>query len=145
MTLFRIANGTVYDPTNGVDGVVQDIWIEGGGNVSGLDSPVEMFDVTPRQIIVAMAQTATDLGLPHPVHIHCNNLGLPGNWKTTLNTMQALEGRRAHLTHIQFHSYGGDPDDQGKFSSKVPQLADFVNANPNLTVDVGQVLFGEPT
>ena len=41
-----------------------------------------------------LAQTAMDLGLPHPVHIHCNNLGLPGNWTTTLETMQALEGRR---------------------------------------------------
>src|SRR5205823_971012 len=66
-------------------------------------------------------------------------------WKTTLNTMRALEGRRAHLTHIQFHSYGGDPDDQGKFGSKVPQLAEVVNAQPDLSVDVGQVLFGETT
>ncbi len=86
-----------------------------------------------------------DLGLPHPVHIHCNNLGLPGNWRTTLATMQALEGRRAHLTHIQFHSYGGEPDDQGTFCSKVPELAEYVNSHPNLTVDVGQVLFGETT
>src|SRR5205807_2498945 len=123
-----------------------EIWKEGGGNVSGLDSPVELFDnVTPRQIITAVAQTAMDLGLPHPVHIHCNNLGLPGNWTTTLDTMKALEGRRAHLTHIQFHSYGGGPDDQGTFRSHAPQLAEYVNANRNLTVDVGQVLFGETT
>jgi len=86
-----------------------------------------------------------DLGLPHAVHIHCNNLGLPGNWKTTLETMQALEGRRAHLTHIQFHSYGGEPDNQAAFCSKVPELAEYVNAHNNLTVDVGQVLFGETT
>src|SRR2546428_2928794 len=59
--------------------------------------------------------------------------------------MKALEGPRAHLTHIQFHSYGGGPDDQGSFRSHVPQLADYVNANRNLTVDVGQVLFGETT
>jgi formylmethanofuran dehydrogenase subunit A len=122
-----------------------EVWKEGGGNVKGLDSPVEMFDVTPRQIITALAQTAMDLGLPHPVHIHCNNLGLPGNWATTLETMRALEGRRAHLTHIQFHSYGGGPDDQGSFRSHVPELVDYVNAHPNLTVDVGQVLFGETT
>jgi formylmethanofuran dehydrogenase subunit A len=122
-----------------------EVWKEGGGNVTGLDSPVEMFHVTPRQIITALAQTATDLGLPHPVHIHCNNLGLPGNWTTTLETMRALEGRRAHLTHIQFHSYGGGPDDQGTFRSHVPQLAEYVNAQPNLTVDVGQVMFGETT
>jgi formylmethanofuran dehydrogenase subunit A len=122
-----------------------EVWKEGGGNVTSLDSSVDMFDVTPRQIITALAQTAMDLGLPHPVHIHCNNLGLPGNWTTTLDTMKALDGRRAHLTHIQFHSYGGGPDDQGSFRSHVPQLADFVNSHADLTVDVGQVLFGETT
>jgi len=122
-----------------------EVWKEGGGNVHSLDDTVEMFHCTPRQIITALAQTAMDLGLPHPVHIHCNNLGLPGNWTTTLETMKALDGRRAHLTHIQFHSYGGGPDDQGTFCSHVPQLADYVNSHPNLTVDVGQVLFGETT
>ncbi len=122
-----------------------EVWKEGGGNVTSLDSSVEVFDVTPRQIITALAQTAMDLGLPHPVHIHCNNLGLPGNWTTTLETMKALEGRRGHLTHIQFHSYGGGPDDQGSFRSHAPELAEYVNTHPNLTVDVGQVLFGETT
>jgi formylmethanofuran dehydrogenase subunit A len=122
-----------------------EVWKQGGDNVHDLDGKVDYFGVTPRQIITALAQAAMDLGLPHPVHIHCNNLGLPGNWKTTLATMQALEGRRAHLTHIQFHSYGGEPDDQAAFASQVPALADYVNAHPNLTVDVGQVLFGETT
>jgi formylmethanofuran dehydrogenase subunit A len=122
-----------------------EVWKEGSDNIHDLDARVDFFGVTPRQIITSLAQAAMDLGLPHPVHVHCNNLGLPGNWRTTLGTMQALEGRRAHLTHIQFHSYGGDAGDQGKFSSKVPQLAEYVNAHPNLTVDVGQVLFGETT
>ncbi len=122
-----------------------EVWKEGKGNVTTLDDEVPAFGVTPRQIIQGLAQAAMDLGLPHPVHIHCNNLGLPGNWTTTLETMKALEGRRAHLTHIQFHSYGGGPDDQGSFCSHVPQLADYVNSHPNLTVDVGQVLFGETT
>ena len=122
-----------------------EMWKEGADNIHSLDEPVKHFGVTPRQIIASLAQAAMDLGLPHPVHVHCNNLGLPGNWQTTLNTMQALEGRRAHLTHIQFHSYGGGPDDQGTFCSHVPALAEYVNAHPNLTVDVGQVLFGETT
>ena len=34
MSLLVIRNGTVYDPTNGVDGQVRDIWIEGGKVVS---------------------------------------------------------------------------------------------------------------
>jgi formylmethanofuran dehydrogenase subunit A len=116
-----------------------------GGNVSGLDSLVDGFEVTPRQIVQGIAQAAAELGLPHPVHIHCNNLGMPGNWSTTLDTMQSLEGRRGHITHIQFHSYGGGDADENTFNSKVVQLADYVNANANITVDVGQVLFGDTT
>ena len=122
-----------------------EVWKQGGDNIHSLDGNVEHFNVTPRQIITSLTQTAMDLGLPHPVHIHCNNLGLPGNWTTTLETMQALEGRRAHLTHIQFHSYGGGLGEQSQFCSKTTELADYVNSHTNLTVDVGQVLFGETT
>ncbi|QEG36963.1 Formyltransferase/hydrolase complex Fhc subunit A [Bythopirellula goksoeyrii] len=116
-----------------------------GSRNTGLDDTVPHFDVTPRQIISEVAQAAADLRLPHPVHIHCNQLGMPGNWQTTLETMRALEDRRGHLTHIQFHSYGGGDADEGTFSSKVAGLADYVNTHPQLTVDVGQVLFGETT
>jgi len=120
-----------------------EIWKSTGKDAAGIDSVVSHFGVTPRQIITGIAQAAMDLGLPHPVHVHCNNLGIPGNWETTLATMQALEGRRAHLTHIQFHSYGGNADDQSTFRSEVPRLADYFNSHPNLSTDVGQVLFGE--
>ncbi len=122
-----------------------EVWKAGGGNASSIDDPVEHFDVTPRQIVREVARAVDELGLPHPVHIHCNNLGLPGNWSTMLDTMQALEGRRGHLTHVQFHSYGGDPDDQHTFRSAVPRLAEYVNAHSNITIDVGQVMFGNTT
>ncbi|MFO0903366.1 MAG: formylmethanofuran dehydrogenase subunit A [Pirellulales bacterium] len=115
------------------------------GNVHTLDENVDHFDVRPRDIIREMARAADSLRLPHAVHIHCNNLGLPGNWTTTLETMRALEGHRGHLTHIQFHSYGGGDVDEDTFCSRVAPLADFINSNPQLTVDVGQVLFGETT
>lgn len=116
-----------------------------GGNVHGLDENVASFHVTPRQIIENVARTADELGLPHSVHIHANNLGLPGNWTTTLATMEALGGHRGHMTHIQFHSYGGGDEDENSFNSKVQPLADYVNSHPNITVDVGQVLFGKTT
>jgi formylmethanofuran dehydrogenase subunit A len=116
-----------------------------GGNVHDLDTLVDHFDVTPRQIIQGVARAAGELSLPHPVHIHSNNLGLPGNWTTTLETMRSLEGSRGHLTHIQFHSYGGGDADETTFNSKAQPLADYVNAHPNITVDVGQVLFGQTT
>lgn len=115
------------------------------GNVSGMDQHVDHFEVTPRQIIQGVAHAAGELGLPHAVHIHCNNLGMPGNWQTTLDTMQTLEGRRGHITHVQFHSYGGGEGDENTFNSKVLPLAEYVNTHPNVTVDVGQVLFGETT
>lgn len=115
------------------------------GNVEGLDSLVDHFRVTPRTIIRDVARAADDLRLPHPVHIHANNLGLPGNWTTTLETMRALEGHRGHLTHIQFHSYAGGEGDETTFGSRVADLAEYVNANKNITVDVGQVMFGETT
>jgi formylmethanofuran dehydrogenase subunit A len=70
---------------------------------------------------------------------------MPGNWQTTLGSMQALEGHRGHITHIQFHSYGGGDGDENTFNSKVAPLADYVNSHPNITVDVGQVMFGETT
>jgi formylmethanofuran dehydrogenase subunit A len=115
------------------------------GNVHTVDDEVDFYNVTPRQILRELARTADELKLPHSVHIHSNNLGLPGNWQTTLETMRALGGHRGHMTHIQFHSYGGGAGEEGTFNSKVAPLADYVNAHPNLTVDVGQVLFGETT
>jgi len=116
-----------------------------GGNVHGLDQSVDHFDVTPRQIIGGVARAAAELGLPHPVHIHCNNLGMPGNWQTTLETMRTLEECRGHITHVQFQSYGGGEGDENTFNSKVAPLAEYVNAHENITIDVGQVLFGETT
>lgn len=115
------------------------------GNVREIDEKVPHFNVTPREVIQALSHAVDELRLPHSVHIHCNNLGMPGNWSTTLETMKSLEGRRGHLTHIQFHSYGGGEADENTFKSKVAPLADYVNSHPNLTVDVGQVLFGKTT
>jgi formylmethanofuran dehydrogenase subunit A len=122
-----------------------EVWKQGKNGMTGLEDVVPGFGVSPRQIVTAAARVADELNLPHPVHVHCNQLGMPGNWTTTLETMRAVEGHRAHFTHIQFHSYGGGPDDQGTFRSRVPDLAEWVNAHPRATVDVGQVTFGDTT
>lgn len=123
-----------------------EVWkTRAAGNARSLDDVIDHFDVTPRQIVREVSAAARDLRLPHPVHIHCNNLGMPGNWRTTLETMQALEGHRGHLTHIQFHSYAGGDADEATFGSAVQPLAEYINSHPNLTTDVGQVLFGPTT
>ncbi|WP_442484169.1 formylmethanofuran dehydrogenase subunit A [Aeoliella sp. SH292] len=117
----------------------------GAGKNTGLDDRVPTFDVTPREIIQGITRAANALGLPHPVHIHCNQLGMPGNWRTTLETMKSLEGHQGHLTHIQFHSYGGGEGEETSLKSQVAELAEYVNTHKNLSVDVGQVLFGNTT
>ena len=113
--------------------------------LSEIDATVDHFKVTPRQIIRELAASNDRLKMPHPLHVHGNNLGMPGNWTTTLDTMKAFEGARGHMAHIQFHSYSGGVDDEFSFGSAVPKLVDYVNSHPNLTVDVGHVNFGKTT
>ena len=114
-----------------------------GKDVEGLDEKVNHFDVTPRQILQALAWVNEELGLPHSIHIHANRLGVPGNYEVTLETMRALEGQRVHMAHVQFHSYGGD--DYVSMTSKAKELTDYVNRHANVTIDVGQVIFGDAT
>ena len=96
--------------------------------------------MTPAKIVASLARMVDELGLPHPLHLHCNNLGAPGNVLTTLETMKVLEGNRAHMAHLQFHAYGGD--DWHTMRSEATAIADYFNAHPNLTADAGAVLFG---
>src|SRR5262245_1468225 len=113
-----------------------------GKDAKPVTSPVEGYSkVTPGKIIASLAGIVDELGLPHPLHLHCNNLGAPGNVATTLETMKVLEGRRAHLAHLQFHAYGGD--DWHTMRSEAVALADYFNAHPNFTTDAGAILFGD--
>lgn len=112
-----------------------------GKDAKQMHEPVVGYNkVTPGTIVSNLAKICDELKLPHPMHLHCNNLGTPGNITTTLETMKMLEGNRAHMAHLQFHSYGGD--DWHTMRSESVQLADYFNAHPNLTCDAGAVLFG---
>jgi formylmethanofuran dehydrogenase subunit A len=115
-------------------------WKSGQRNLAGLDDPLATNGVTPRGILETLTGAGNQLGLPHPVHIHCNNLGVPGNAEVTLSSMRALDGQRAHFTHLQFHSYGGP----GWKSAAAP-IMEYVNGHPEVSVDVGQVMFGPAT
>ncbi len=106
-----------------------------------IDQPGPQHGVMPRDIIRALARAVHELGILHPLHTHCNNLGIPGNIDTTLATIAAAEGFPIHLTHAQFHSYGTEGDRH--FSSGAARLAEAVNRNPNVTLDVGQIMFGQ--
>ena len=115
-------------------------WKSGQRNLNGIDDPLSGSGVTPRAILETLTDAGNELDLPHPVHIHCNNLGLPGNADVTLASMKAITGRRAHFTHLQFHSYGGPG-----WSSAARPIMEYVNAHPEVSVDVGQVMFGPAT
>ncbi len=106
-----------------------------------VNEPHVHWQVTPRQVLHTLARALHELGVPHPLHIHGSNLGVAGNIRSTLETIAALEGLPAHLTHIQFHAYGSEGPK--KFSSAALQLADAVNANPQISIDVGQIMFGQ--
>lgn len=120
-------------------------WKRLGTDIRSLDESVAGFRTTPRAILQNLASASAALHLPHRLHIHTSHLGLPGNWKITLESMRALQGQTAHFTHIQFHSYAGNDADESSFGSQVQPLADYINQHPELSVDVGQVMFGNTT
>lgn len=106
-----------------------------------LDETEPQYNVTPRSVISALSTALDDLNVPHPLHVHTCNLGVPGNYRTTLDTVTASAGRRLHITHIQFHSYGTEGD--RRFSSAAAEIVDAVSNNTNITMDVGQIMFGQ--
>ncbi|HSQ48458.1 MAG TPA: formylmethanofuran dehydrogenase subunit A [Candidatus Deferrimicrobiaceae bacterium] len=120
-----------------------------GRNVHSIDDQVPNFCITPREIMCGLAKVNSMLNLPHSIHLHTNNLGLPGNYQTTLETMKALEsvpykGRPvAHITHLQFSSFGGDG--WGNFKSAAEEIAGYINAHSHMTFDMGQVIFTDTT
>jgi len=106
-----------------------------------LDDEVPEYGVTSRAIVRSLQQAVHELRLPHPLHVHCNNLGLPGNVETAMATIEAAEGLPLHLAHLQFYGYG--KEGPRGFSSGGARLAAAVNAAKSVTVDVGQVMFGQ--
>ncbi|MBL7079056.1 formylmethanofuran dehydrogenase subunit A [Candidatus Bathyarchaeota archaeon] len=122
-----------------------------GKNVGGLDDLVYNYEVSPRQIVTMLAQANEELGLPHTIHLHCNNLGVPGNYETTIDTMEAVKGIRpadgrkatVHVVHCQFNSLDGD--NWMNVKSGASKVAKYVNANEHVTLDLGQAIFTDTT
>ncbi|MDR5739982.1 formylmethanofuran dehydrogenase subunit A [Caballeronia sp. LZ016] len=106
-----------------------------------LDEAHVHYGITPRDVLRTLTRALNELRVPHPLHVHASNLGVPGNVQSTIATMDASDGLPIHLTHIQFHSYG--TEGPLKFSSGARAIAEAVNARPNVTIDVGQIIFGQ--
>ncbi|KAA0968622.1 formylmethanofuran dehydrogenase subunit A [Aureimonas fodinaquatilis] len=105
------------------------------------DDEVPGYGLTSRQIVKALQGSVERLGIAHPLHVHCNNLGVPGAGQdAVMATMAAAEGSPMHLAHIQFYGYG--TEGSRGFSSAAARIAEKVNTTPEITVDIGQVMFG---
>lgn len=106
-----------------------------------LDDEVPEYGVSARQIFSRLQRGVAATGIPHPLHLHMSNLGLAGNIATALETIDAAEGVPLHLAHAQFYAYG--KEGKNGFSSAAALLAEAINKNKNVTIDVGQVMFAE--
>ncbi len=116
-----------------------------GKNVHSLNECIPGFEATPAEVLTTLMKASIELNLPHKVHVHCNNLGVPGSAETTAETIELAKkiGEYClHITHIQFNSYTGDT--WKNMGSGAEELAKLINDNP-VTVDMGQVIFGHTT
>ena len=123
-----------------------------GMNVHGIDDPAPYWDVTSREVIRSLAKANEMLGLPHSIHVHPNDLGHPGNFKTTVETIDCMKDieknsrvrdQTMHLTHAQFHSYAGTS--WRDVESGAEAVTDYINKNKHVTFDVGQITLDETT
>jgi len=112
-----------------------------GKNAPNLDDALGIGTLTQRDVLMRCVQIVNQLGMPHPVHIHAGQLGRPGNVMNFCNSIKALEGQRSHLCHIQFFSYGMDKG--GGYRSGAEQVIKALEAYPEISCDVGQVMFGD--
>jgi formylmethanofuran dehydrogenase subunit A len=122
-----------------------------GKNVRNIDDPVPNFGITPREIIRGLCKVNRMLNLPHTIHVHTNNLGKPGNYETTLQTMKCVEDLAnnnkpvIHITHCQFSAFAGEAANWRTFESAAEKIANYVNGHNHVTLDMGQVIFTDTT
>jgi len=114
---------------------------ERGGNIESIDDLIPEYGIKPKQVIEALVRARGELKLPHPVHLHLNNIGRPGSWEAARETL-ALN-LEMHVTHLQFSCYGGEG--WGDMNSRAADLANEINQRDRVTVDVGQIIFGDTT
>ncbi len=120
-----------------------------GRNVRRLDDKVPNFDVTPREIVRALCKVNSLLNLPHAVHVHPNGLAEPGNYQTTIETMESVRDIPTrghplmHVTHVQFTGRKGWS--WADVRSGAPEIADYVNTHDHVSIDPGQLIFTDVT
>lgn len=133
-----------------VDPGVAEAWAWGKGVGLNLDDVIPGRNTTPREIVRALCMANEALKLPHPIHVHCNRLGFPGNYEVTVKTMDAVsdlytgqERPIIHITHVQFTGYAGTG--WANLDTGADDIANYVNAHKHVSLDLGQLVFGDAT
>ncbi len=124
-------------------------WLHGGGMGIDVDYELPEYGIAPRDILLGLGRAVEDLKMPHPIHVHCNRLGYPGNYETTLKTMElankysrGLERPAMHITHAQFTGYAGDSwITLGSGGDEIAKRVELTDSS----VDLGQLIFGPTT
>ncbi|MBS7644931.1 formylmethanofuran dehydrogenase subunit A [Candidatus Bathyarchaeota archaeon] len=120
-----------------------------GRYVIGLDDEVPRFGITPREIIEGLCRVNSMLKLPHPIHVHTNNMARVGNYETTIATMETVSNQAAgspcniHVTHVQFTGRKGSS--WVNVRSGAEDISSYVNRRSHAELDVGQIIFGDTT
>ncbi|MBN2230228.1 MAG: formylmethanofuran dehydrogenase subunit A [Candidatus Thorarchaeota archaeon] len=127
-----------------------------GIDLHDLDAVVPEWDITPRDITRGLCRAVETLGLPHPMHLHPNNLGRVGNVETTtaqLDSIRDIKGhagrkRTVHLAHMSFDCFGSvnpGSTDWKDLESGGLEFAKYFSKNAHFTTDLGQITFGPAT
>lgn len=109
-------------------------------DVTDIDTVVNGMQVSPRAILSFFLDLADSLNLAHPIHIHLPQLGTPESCDTTLQWLNAMAGRRAHIAHLQYHCYQYDED--WYLRSGVEKVLTALQSSKLVTADVGLTGFG---
>ena len=97
--------------------------------------------VTPRGVIELLTAVADETPLAHPLHLHLNRLGMPGNHRILADTLEAIGDRRMHVAHLQFYAYGATK--RGGYRSAAAEVCETLAAHPRVTADLGLVAPGD--
>src|SRR6187401_1270754 len=94
--LIKVSQGTVYDPANGIDGEVRDLWIAGGKIVDAPADPAARptRDIDARGLVV----------MPGGVDMHCHIAGPKVN---VARKMRPEEKRKAEVIHRTATTHSG--------------------------------------
>ena len=93
-SLLKIAGGTVYDPANGIDGQVRDLWVAAGKIVAAPTDP----QVRPTRLIDARDLVV----MPGGIDMHCHIAGPKVNIARKMRPEEKRRAppiRRTRVTH----------------------------------------------